>query len=188
MMPNWNENIVEIHGTREDIDTFMELAESNEAKEFRMDSVIPEPKKENGEPSENWYGWRSDHWGCKWDVNEVQRNDSTSRKDKVDRHYTELSYNTPWCPNIEFFVSASKMFPELYFQISYCEMGMYFIGFAYIKNGEIVLEDHIDNPPHQEMFALLEQYGFYWNTHFVRELIEEEEEEESEETTDFMVV
>jgi hypothetical protein len=69
----------------------------------------------------DWYNWRVDNWGTKWDVAE------TYILDDEDEFFS-VQYNTAWAPNIEWVRYVAKQFPELTFTLSFTEPGMGYCG------------------------------------------------------------
>ena len=87
-MPNHITNIVKLHD-EESIKTFTDLlVTTNEKGEevVTFNNIIPEP-----ENNEDWYNWRIEHWGTKWNAYET---------DIVGYdNYLKVSFNTAWsCP------------------------------------------------------------------------------------------
>ena len=60
--------------------------------------VPPDPEKpyssctfaSTGRQDDRWYDWRTENWGTKWDINEVEFNE-------VDSDFIEFTFNTAWC-------------------------------------------------------------------------------------------
>lgn len=76
----------------------------------------------------NWYDWRCNKWGCKWDVEATL----------VEQFDTSLQYEflSPWAPPIEAFVNISKEFPDLSFKLRFAEPGEDFAGECIVENGK----------------------------------------------------
>lgn len=79
----------------------------------------------------DWYNWRVENWGTKWDVAE-------SEVDEMDGESLIVHYNTAWAPNSEFIVFASKVYPSLKFRLSFEEPGMGFCGVTLCEGGELI--------------------------------------------------
>jgi len=100
-----------------------------------MNNLYPMPRELEGtkSPSDepNWYDWRVEHWGTKWDV----------QGDLVydDEEYLEYCFESAWSPPTPFLEKVSKDFPLLRFVLKYEEEGIGFIGRAIACNG--VLDD-----------------------------------------------
>ena len=85
----------------------------------------------------DWYNWRVNRWGTKWDV-------SDSWVDEHDGDALTINYTTAWGPNSMFIHYASIQFPNLRFKLSYEEPGMGFCGCYEVKNGGEDFEDLIE--------------------------------------------
>ena len=79
-MPNWCDNDLFIYGSEEDLKKIKEQV-TNEAGDFDFGKIVPEPDtpdyfKDNlsfddmKEHPLNWYNWRLDNWGTKWNAND----------------------------------------------------------------------------------------------------------------------
>ena len=80
-MPNWCHNRVSIYCEDERVlDEIEEIFTSPEP----FNAIMPLPKEEE----ENWYNWRMENWGVKWDISEV---DSDKFHDRLI-----LEFETPW--------------------------------------------------------------------------------------------
>jgi hypothetical protein len=82
----------------------------------------------------DWYNWRSENWGCKWDTAESYVLDD-------EDEFISVEYQTPWGPNTQFIKNIALMFPEVTFTLSFEEPGMGFCG-VYEVTGED--EDYVD--------------------------------------------
>jgi hypothetical protein len=128
-MPNWCDNEVVI--TADDpkvLQKIMEIAPGEETK-FSMENFVPTPDEfPESQSSRDWYDWRVNNWGTKWDLGEVYINQLGES--------ISLGYSTAWSPNVNFWAEFSKLYPV---KIShrYFEEGMCFIGEAEIENGKI---------------------------------------------------
>jgi len=73
----------------------------------------------------NWYDWCVANWSTKWDVGRREREDKVKIK-RADKKVT-LSFESAWCPPIEFYV---KMTEQYGFKIHarYFESGCGFVG------------------------------------------------------------
>jgi hypothetical protein len=139
MMPNWCNNRVEIYGYDDDeqLRAFKELVTSKECA-FDFNKIVPMPKaleettKGSGHvPSEelikkygydNWYDWRIDNWGTKWELAEdVQVSD--------DGEYIKYDFETAWAPPEGIYHAIKEKFPDLEVTWFYDEPGMQFAGY-----------------------------------------------------------
>lgn len=69
-----------------------------------------------------WYGWRLEHWGCKWNV------DPDCTFVTVEEGDIWISWDTAWGPPTGILVEIAKRFPDLVFEARYLEEGMWFAG------------------------------------------------------------
>ena len=184
-MPNWNENIVRIEGPKKELDKFLAKA-LKDGKDFKMETFIPEPteeeykklKKAEGAPKgpswtqpsircPDWYGWRYENWGTKWDLDDVII--------EVDDNKLELLYDTPWNPNGEFWKTISMDYPELRIRLAYMELGMFFCGVMYIENGEC-FDNYQSDPSHEDMLDFCKEHDFTGHINWLEEEIDELED------------
>ena len=89
-MPNWCENWMKVGGNG--AASFLE-----ELKQHGFGAVIPEPKYEN---DEDWYEWRVDNWGTKWDID--QEWNFTLDLPRQRSHFL-----TAWAPPLAWLAAAS---------------------------------------------------------------------------------
>ena len=102
-MPNWIKNSVNVcvpKGVdKERLSEFQELV----GDDFSFERIAPMPEKLNQEEIElekipwnyvpEWYSWRLENWGCKWDASDV-----TFMYDHNDEVMLSCFFNTPWSP------------------------------------------------------------------------------------------
>lgn len=81
---------------------------------------IAENIRKYGHPT--WYGWRLEHWGCKWDV------DPDCTFVSVKEGDIWISCDTAWGPPTGILKEIAKRFPDLVFEARYLEEGMWFAG------------------------------------------------------------
>ena len=148
-MPNWCDNRLSVStwSKVEDkdkaikqIEEFRDKArlieeDGTEASSLSMNNLYPMPKELEGtkEPSDepNWYDWRVEHWGTKWDID--------AYLEDYDTEYLQYSFQSAWSPPTAFLEKVSKDFPLLRFVLKYEEEGCGFLGRAIAKDG--VLDD-----------------------------------------------
>ena len=74
------------------------------------------------------YTWQVENWGCKWDVEgELVGEENT---------FLQYRFDSPWSPPVDFFEKISSEWPNLTFELEYCEPGMAFAGRSTFTNGE----------------------------------------------------
>lgn len=97
----------------------------------------------------DWYNWQIENWGTKWNANE-----------SID-FGNGIEFNTAWSTPFNLFVSLSKKYPEVRFNIRYADEDFgYNVGEYDLQNGE-ELECNIPEGGSQEAFimAMDIQYG-----------------------------
>jgi len=147
-MPNWCLNNVTIN--HDDPAKLNELLDAYKRGEL-MEHFLPTPKDENGELDKDWYDWRCDNWGTKWDVG-----GETEFVDRRDHNTVVLSFDSAWAPPIMFY-EFMKRKHGFDIRASYFEPGMAFCG-EWIDGMDNYYDDgdwH-DFPDH-----LIEEYNMY---------------------------
>jgi hypothetical protein len=148
-MPNWCNNtlIVLKNSSEQDFVGFMRKSLKDGV--FKLNGAFPTPpelleqvtsdmkdrlKREYGH--DNWYDWRIDNWGTKWDTDESSQN--------IIEHTDEnfwIDFDSAWSPPIEWVKRVSNMYPTLTFEITYMEEGMGFCGKFLCIGGEGTFEE-----------------------------------------------
>jgi hypothetical protein len=83
----------------------------------------------------NWYDWRLNNWGTKWDVEaEVDDDDSLIR----------ISFDSAWSPPQLAVAELAAKFPNLQFRLSYEEPGMGFAGFDLRQGDEEIESEYVE--------------------------------------------
>lgn len=137
-MPNWCYNTLEISG---DEKVISKITNWNKSKSDKTDTGLfglffpmpkelenttapsPEPNKALIEKygADNWYEWRYNNWGCKWDANEVCIEAETKK-------IMCLTFDTAWSPPIGFYQKLTRDYPRLNIRASFYESGNDFCG------------------------------------------------------------
>ena len=142
-MPNWCNNSFSITGNTESIRELWETAQTADNGDFGLlNAIMPMPKELEGTtaPSEgdNWYNWRVENWGTKWDVTDeglefIDNGDGTA----------SISgwFDSAWSPPIGAFEQLAADFDSCVIECSYYEPGMDFGGFWSSENGDEYFED-----------------------------------------------
>jgi len=140
-MPNWCQNHLTIDGPRDQLVAFRDAAkmmrEDGKLVPFQIGQIVPEPPKGDPRciPSErhqggwDWYSWRVQNWGSKWDVCDV------TLKEDGDR--LVYAFDSAWAPPREGIRRVSMAFPALTLTYAWFEWGMQFYGRDEIRNGEL---------------------------------------------------
>jgi len=121
-MPNWCMNSLTIKGNRDKLKAILEAADKGEM----LQHMVPMPKEleDTTSPSEgmNWYSWRLEHWGTKWDAGEAYGDID------VEGDTLSLSFDTAWGPPTEAYENYTAANEDMTIEASYYEPGMCFIG------------------------------------------------------------
>jgi len=150
-MPNWCENTLVVSGDKKTIKQFKQKAKGTDDEKGKNDlslgNFIPMPKEleDTTSPSEpdtkkskelikkygakNWYDWKIQNWGVKWDV----KAELVSEEDG----YLEYVFDSPWSPPLEWLETVAKLYKTLFFRLKYEEEGMGFLGVAKAEKGKM---------------------------------------------------
>ena len=133
-MPNWCNNSFAITGNIESIKDLWDSAQTaNEGTFGLLSAIMPEP-----EDNEEWYSWRVENWGTKWDVSL----DGLEYTDNGDGTANISGwFDSAWAPPIGAYEQLAADFDSCVIEASYFEPGMDFAGFWSSENGE----EHLDN-------------------------------------------
>ena len=86
----------------------------------------------------DWYNWRVNNWGTKWDAAESFIADNEDELFSVD-------YDTAWAPNTAWVQYVAKLFPTLKFSLVFEEAGMDFCGLYEVTgDDEELLEGELE--------------------------------------------
>ena len=123
-MPNWCDNQLSITGPNSVIDKIEKIVkeESNDAEKGLLQFFHPMPKElldtEAGPiaktkkekqarqirklefGAENWYDWRVNNWGTKWEVCEFYGVDRQHLNDSLDESTISFGFSSAWAPPI----------------------------------------------------------------------------------------
>lgn len=156
-MPNWSFNRMSVHTTtdaekaevkrlRETIKRVKKIDGKDVETLFSFQNIIPMPEElEDTEAPvvgghdynlirkygyDNWYDWRWENWGTKWDARDVC--------DESEDDTLMFTFDTAWSFPIPVVVKLSQMFPTLTFSFdAEEEFGMYDFTVD-IKNGKVL--------------------------------------------------
>ena len=108
-MPNHICNIVKIKGYSEEVKKFMEsIADATDYGTIDFNKIIPEPEYKN---SNNWYDWRIQNWGTKWNAYEQKKTEKPN----------ELYFLTAWSTPRKIYEALTKNFPILTIEVDYAD-------------------------------------------------------------------
>ena len=161
-MPNWCNNSITISGPTETIKTLWEDAHSGE--DFGLlQAMAPMPAELEGttapsEDGDNWYNWRVNNWGTKWDISDegleyIDNGDGTA----------EITgwFDSAWAPPIGAYETFLDDMDNCAIDATYYEPGMDFGGFY--RNGDDIyfedLQERLEQPTEEwdDLFREFEQ-------------------------------
>ena len=186
-MPNWCNNSITITGPKDKITAlYNEAVKDADNETGLLNAMHPMPQELNdttapSEDGDDWYSWRVNNWGTKWEV--------SSEGLELSEDGTEITgwFDSAWAPPIGAFEHYISENDDVELTCFYEEPGMDFAGkwdngddqycddiygkiVYYIKNGEM---------PDDPLFAELDEYFDLVEAR--REWIEEDLEQEEEE-------
>ena len=141
-MPNWCNNSITITGPKAKIENLWKRSQgSTPNSDFGLlNAMVPMPKQlegttspspKEGEPQplvdghDNWYDWRVENWGCKWDVDDT----GLEFEDCKDGYATISGwFDSPWAPPIEAYNTWLEENKDCTLESFYEEGGMDFAG------------------------------------------------------------
>jgi len=157
-MPNWCENILTVKGPDKTIKSFVRTAKAK-GTTLSLNKFITMPVELENTRSptlsnterqkarnkrlrdkyryDNWYEWRYQHWGVKWDV-------KAQLIEHRDGHVT-YAFDSAWGPPTDWLDAVAKKYPELRFTLKYEEPGMGFRGCHIVKDTKIIRNSYFVN-------------------------------------------
>ena len=162
-MPNWCHNRLRVSGPAEAVGAFVVKAKTApvavENPEYErplwFGAFAPEPEFSNDGSGvfPDWYRWRVEHWGTKWDASFKTQplfSFGTEESDPdADRPPLSLEpgaegalyqFDTAWGPPEPVIHAMAAQHPELSFEFSYGEPGMDFGGRLTFEDGSLAEE------------------------------------------------
>jgi hypothetical protein len=145
-MPNWCSNEVQFDGSEEDITKFKEECFTDRKGVAVLDfsKVLPEPdydkpKKDgthnNGVQTElhsvmpDWWNWRNENWGTKWNLVPDHDGDLTAYITVEDgEDFIMLEFDTAWSPPSGIYEAIVDKYPDLSVNWFYREDGVQMAG------------------------------------------------------------
>jgi len=131
-MPNWCSNRATISGPAPVIKEITDVLNREDTPLLAW--MVPEPKYEG---DSDWYSWRVNNWGTKWDVSDVYF-ENQSEEDSIT-----FEFCTAWGPCVEAFHTWAANDGRVQFSLDYWEPGMAFVG-SVSFDGEYLSDDHRD--------------------------------------------
>ena len=146
-MPNWCDNQVTITGPNSVIDKIEKIVKDEDSKNGLLNFFYPMPKEleDTTSPSssakkpqpmvdgfDNWYDWRCDNWGTKWDISEFYGVDRQHLNDSLDESTISFGFSSAWAPPIpayqSFLMNMSEKNLDVSVKAYYYEGGCDFMG------------------------------------------------------------
>ena len=144
-MPNWCDNHISITGPNSVMDKLEKVIQTEEGLlQFMLpmpkeldNTTSPFPKDSTPEEkaqriknldkygSDNWYDWRNENWGTKWDVNEYYGFDRQYIND--DESQISVGFSSAWGPPLQAFQEFIDKHPVI-LEARYYEPGCDFMG------------------------------------------------------------
>jgi hypothetical protein len=126
-MPNWCQNQLTVTGATPEFRAWLEK------EGFSFEKMNP-PRKPRKSIRNVWAIPDSHYtaWGTKWDLPENEQREVAN--DLLN--HGNAFFDTAWSPPMQAIEALSRKFPEVSFQLDYCELGMFFAGIATFDDGE----------------------------------------------------
>jgi len=190
-MPNWCNNTITLTGPKEKITAIYAKAKEDNAllqqlkpmPEALEGTTSPSPTEGKVQPLvdgfDNWYDWRVQNWGTKWDV------DADNLELSEDGTTIEGWFDSAWAPPIhayEYFLTDNE---DCSIKSYYYEGGMDFGGlWEDFADAEVTMSDftadEMEDPSSGLIYDLNEHFNF-------SEYVREYEEEQKTDTEKFIV-
>jgi len=157
-MPNWCNNVLEVYGTKEELQKFKEDVKGSEDDYLDFEKIIPtkEHQEEFRKVWENnkelqkrfsdfetaWfnegkgYEWCVNNWGTKWRV----RCEKPQESDNSLRYY----FSSAWASPVGIVLKLIETYKNLDFHLDYEESGMGFGGEIESSKGVITTQEEYD--------------------------------------------
>jgi hypothetical protein len=193
-MPNWCNNTITLSGPKDKIKSIFDKAKADNAfiqqlypmPEALEGTTSPAPKEGKVQPlvdgHDNWYDWRVENWGTKWDVDV----EGLEYDEHGDSSATIFGwFDSAWAPPINAYEHFLIQNEDCSISAMYYEGGMDFAGkwedFAdmTVTPGDFTA-DEMEDPNSGLIYDINEQFNM---SEFVREW----EEEQQTETEKFIV-
>ena len=179
-MPNWCNNSITISGPTE---TIQQLWDDAQAANGLLQAISPMPAEleDTTAPSEDgmdWYSWRVNTWGTKWDV-DLEGLEFINNEDGTA--HINGWFDSAWAPPIGAYEQLADDFDSCVVDASYHEPGMDFAGFWSSEGGDEFCEDlteqcELPEDDRSDLFNRLdEEYALVENYEMWKEETEEDE-------------
>jgi hypothetical protein len=140
-MPNWAYNSLTVSGKVEDMDKWRVALANEHDLEPRLsfNKLYPLPEEEKN----NWYNWRIQHWGTKWDIAD-EEGKAPDNSSPTEYFY---DFETAWSPPLEWLSTIVKDFPKLKFELGWYEEQMFYGGLTIYEDRILIRDDYYENGP-----------------------------------------
>lgn len=133
-MPNHTDNrVILSHADSQKIDMIYNIMNTEDTP--LCHTLIPMPEELEGtkgfSDSPNWYDWRLDNWGTKWDIYETHCT-------RIDANTLQLNFLTAWSPPIPVYDKLTDMGFDVHAR--YLDEGWMYVG-EYTDEGGWFTED-----------------------------------------------
>ena len=187
-MPNYVHNIIKIRSQKDDAEEIIQFIQQHFNKEgfFDFNTIIPEPTTEEECPDRynfnteegsaydtsleieegtewfNWYNWRLEYWGTKWNAGAESM--CYYDFDQIRKNYSfespvQIMFETAWSAPIPVFVELISMHPELDIDVLYYSTENCEFGHVFVWDDEIIhIHDDFTNVT-EEKFTIKEKKG-----------------------------
>ena len=145
-MPNWCNKNIKIEGPKDKIKNIWDTVQADPDKGF-FTHLVPMPKELEGTTSpsssakkpqpmiegfDNWYDWRVENWGTKWELCEFYGVDRQHLNDSLDESTISFGFSSAWSPPINayqtFIMNMSEKKQDVSIKAYYYEGGCDFMG------------------------------------------------------------
>ena len=144
-MPNWCDNQITITGPNSVIDKIEEIVKTEDTHENTglLNFFKPMPKELEGTTSpsssakkpqpmvegfDNWYDWRVENWGTKWELCEFYGVDRQHLNDSLDESIISFGFSSAWAPPINAYEQFLRDNENCSLKAFYYEVGCDFMG------------------------------------------------------------
>ena len=153
-MPNDTTNRLTLRGSNAEVARFTDENKGGEGEALSLEALLPTPPEmlesnaiKDGKMPE-WYNWRVENWGTKWDAYDCHEWLSVMPKDAPNWLHLNwsmgevrnvLGFYTAWSPPTPWLVAVSEKY-ELEFMLEYADEGGGFVGYSIVSNGWVTKE------------------------------------------------
>lgn len=134
-MPNWCQNHLTVTGATPEFHAWLADGFS-----FQRMNPVPPADPQQVSAADSWRDLNTcdNAWGTKCDLDDNEQL-------QVARELLENGaafFDTAWDPPLRAIETLSRQFPEVSFQLDYCELGMFFAGTATFHEGDCCDDSH----------------------------------------------